>query len=428
MAGDPPRELAEWRELVRDYDAPGSYTRLRDGAEAATTRRVWAKEGSQLHRVEPFARELEELPPVEVLRAPPRRRARTELYGLDARGRIVSVSLYDDDGDLWAETFLLHGTGEVTAVDFFNSDPPQRQTIRRWRPAEGRVEELIQATGPGLEGDDSRLIVGRYRYVGDRVVEIHETDTEVWSGLVTDQLITPSYAPDGELLRLDMRHLTEHDLRLTEHDPEHDPPCKEDSTVYEAPTRPPGDPDWQRAELADTVAEAVAAAVTRQGPPDVLYGLALQFSLGELHAEVSALFAQSRDRLLAEPEFEPVALWDPSWVDAEHLPRGVAAEWPDRAVPVPALEEPAVVGAFADYRRRAAAIDRDDGVAAIERLWGDIAARLTRRDWGGALEVTADFVALAYPPDPGEEDIRTALARTLPPDRLAEFETAGWIP
>ena len=142
---DPPPTglLEEWRELLLRYGDRGegqeSYASVRAGAEAAVARWVWAKAGSQLHRIEPFARERGELPEPELVAEPPMPAANLELYGYDAQGRIVWVRTHGDRGELRREEFLLHETDQITSIGFSDSNPPRRGSIRRWRLRGGRV-------------------------------------------------------------------------------------------------------------------------------------------------------------------------------------------------------------------------------------------------------------------------------------------------
>jgi hypothetical protein len=111
------------------------------------------------------------------------------------------------------------------------------------------------------------------------------------------------------------------------------------------------------------------------------------------------------------------------------LPDGVDPAPYDRLVmsdAVQPFDDPELDRAFDTYRRTAAVVDRDE-YGAVDALWREVAARLGGLDWEGLLDVTDDFVVLAYPFEPRDVDILEAL-RQVPPDRYREFDAKGWIP
>jgi hypothetical protein len=59
------------------------------------------------------------------------------------------------------------------------------------------------------------------------------------------------------------------------------------------------------------------------------------------------------------------------------------------------------------------------------RMLRDAAAELTRRDWTGVLDVTADFVAFAVEPE--LDDLEDVLAASAPPERIAAWKVRGWL-
>ncbi len=167
--GVPVALLEEWRGLLLRYGNEEAYTQLRADAERAVARWVWAANGSQLHRIEPFVRELGTLPEPKLLPQAPRPPRNAELYGSDRHDRIVLVRTYDDTEDV--EEFLLHAPDEITSIEF-TSDPASPSGISRWRLGEGRVQELITSWQPGTEGNTSRLSVTHYLYAGERVERV----------------------------------------------------------------------------------------------------------------------------------------------------------------------------------------------------------------------------------------------------------------
>lgn len=429
-AARPVALLDGWRGLLLRYgdDAHGreSYSQLRADAEAAVACWVWAAEGSQLHRIEPFVRELKALPEPKLLREKPRSLVNTELYGYDKHERIVLVRTYGDSGVMWWEEFLLHAPGEITSIEF-TSDPPRRLGIRRWRLGEGKVQELIEAAGSGIEGDAARVSVTRYLYAGERVERVQEEAFDLPSGDRIDWLTIPTYAGDGRVLELRMHENTR---------------CwHKDFVLYRQPPEELPEPAAQRATLARKLTETIAEAVVSSHPPDRLYGLVLAYGASSIDVATAPLFEAARRYTLGQvakpspPEAvgDAVGLWDPTWAEPEdYLPEDVDPTPYDGRVMEDAvqhpLDDPEYNLAFDSYERTAAAVDRDGGHRAVNALWMEVAARLTKLDWKGRLDVTDDFVALAYPYDPGEHDIRVALKHSLPPDRYREFEAKGWIP
>jgi hypothetical protein len=422
---DPPPTglLEEWRELLLRYGDRGegqeSYASVRAGAEAAVARWVWAKAGSQLHRIEPFARERGELPEPELVAEPPMPAANLELYGYDAQGRIVWVRTHGDRGELRREEFLLHETDQITSIGFSDSNPPRRGSIRRWRLRGGRVQELV-------EGTERSMTVTRYGYAGERVERATEQRFEPASGERSDQVFTPTYAPDGRLLELRRRSTI------------YEPFWQRDSVVYRLPPEDLPDLPFQRETLARQLTEAIAGALIAARPPDRLYALVLAHQMSSLY--VWPLFQVRRRYLLGAAEdgtprvdepADPSALWD-AWSPedpADYLPDGVDPAPYDRLVmsdAVQPFDDPELDRAFDTYRRTAAVVDRDE-YGAVDALWREVAARLGGLDWEGLLDVTDDFVVLAYPFEPRDVDILEAL-RQVPPDRYREFDAKGWIP
>jgi hypothetical protein len=176
--------------------------------------------------------------------------------------------------------------------------------------------------------------------------------------------------------------------------------------------------------LGERIAEAIAAKLESVELPDRLYGLVLAYSLGGLSAYTWPLFEQTRSALLAQEE-EPYALWDPSSAQADQLPPGVSEDLPKRDLDVPLYEDESLAQAYEAYRGQ----PRDDpaALARVSQLWGQAAAALTRRRFT-RLEVTDDFVALAFPNEWRDVDIVEALQTSLGPERFDAFAARGWIP
>lgn len=428
--GIPAAVLERWRGLLLRYGNEEAYTQLRADAEGAVARWVWAAAGSELHWIEPFARELGALPEPKLLSQAPRPPVNAELYGYDQHERIVLVRTYGDTGDVCEEEFLLHAPGEITSIEFSIADLPSRLGVRCWRLGEGQVQELIKAGGrPGAEGYTSRVSVTQYLYEGERVERVQEETLELPSGDRSDRLTIPTYAGDGRVLELRMRGTG-----------------WQEEVVYRRPAEDLPELDAQRAALASRLTETIAEAVICSHPPDRLYGLVLAYgdSLTP-YVAAAALFEAARRHLLAggaEPQLsEAVAapgdlwhsLWDPTWAEPEdYLPEGVDPAPYDREAMEDAVQDPLVDPelnrVFYEYQRTGALVDRDDGRSAVNALWWEVAAWLTKLDWNGRLDVTDDFVVLAYPFDPRGDDIRASLQHSLTQARFAEFEAKGWIP
>lgn len=420
--------LERWRGLLSRY-GDEAYTQLRSDGEAAVARWVWAAGKSQLHRIEPFARELDALPEPKLLPQAPRPPVNAELYGYDQHDRIVLVRTYGDSGHVWFEEFLLHAPGEITSIKF-TSDPPSRLAIRRWRLREGRVRELIEAAGPGTESTSFSLT--HYLYAGERVEHVKEEEFDLSSGDRTDDWLTiPTYASDGRVQELRM-HET--------------PVWQEEFVVYRRPSEDLPELAAQRAALTQKLTETITEVVISSHPPGRLYGLVLEYGEGGVCPTAAALFEAARRYWLgggAESHSpEAVAdrrdlwhrLWDPTWTEPEdYLPEGVDPAPYDREameddVQRPFEEHPELNRAFDEYQRTGALVDRDDGRSAVDALWWEVAARLTKLDWKGRLDVTDDFVVLACPLEARGDDIRAALKHSLTPARFAEFEAKGWVP
>lgn len=64
----------------------------------------------------------------------------------------------------------------------------------------------------------------------------------------------------------------------------------------------------------------------------------------------------------------------------------------------------------------------------MNALWREVAARLTKLDWKGRLDITDDFVVLAYPLEARGDDIRAALEHSLASARFAETRGQGVDP
>ncbi len=430
--GIPVALLEEWRGLLLRYGDEAAYTQLRADAEGAVARWVWAANESQLHRIEPFVRELQTMPEPKLLREAPRPPVNAELYGYDRHDRIVLVRTYDDTGDESGEEFLLHAPDEITSIGFSSMDPPSRPAMRRWRLCEGRVQELIEAPGTGTEEATSPLSVTHYLHEGERVERMQKETFDLSSGDRSDDSLTiPTYAGDGRVLELRWRE---------------SPIWQKEFVVYRRPPEDLPELDAQRAALASKLTETIAEAVICSHPPDRLYGLVLAYgdSLPPYVAAAALFEAARRYRLEGGEEPQPPeavvdpgdllhVLWDPTWAEPEdYLPDGVDPAPYDRQVLEDAVQEPLVDSelnrAFCEYQRTGALIDRDNGHSAVTALWREVATRLTKLDWNGRLDVTDDFVVLAYPYDPPDDDIRAALEHSLTPARFAELEAKGWIP
>jgi len=127
-------------------------------------------------------------------------------------------------------------------------------------------------------------------------------------------------------------------------------------------------------------------------------------------------------------------LWDP-WTSPEpdeYLPEGVDPEPYDQRVMDDAtsgpFEDPELKCACEHYSRNATLIHRDDGERAVNGLLLDVAGRLTELDWNGRLDVTDDFVVLAYSYDQYADDVAATLKHSLTPARYADFVGRDWIP
>ncbi len=419
--------LEEWRGLLLRYgdDEYGqeSYTQLRTDTETAVVRWVWAAGGSQLHRIEPFVRERETLPEPKLLDQAPRRPVNAELYGYDEHDRIVLVRTYDNTGIVRWEEFLLHAPDEITSIGFLTLDPPRRVAIRRWRLEDSRVRELINAPEPGAKATSYWVSVTHYLYAGERVECAQEERFDLTSEDRSERLITPTYADDGRVLELRMN----------------------DFVIYRQPPQDLPELAAQRAALASKLTETIARAVICSHPPDRLYGLVLAYGEGDVAAAAAGLFETARRYLLgegAEPQPPRTAadprdlwhgLWDPTWAEPEdYLPEGIDLAPYDRQVMEDAVQDslvdPELNRTFYEYQRTGALVHRDEGSNALNALWWEVAARLTRLDWDGDLDITDDFVVLAYHFDPAGDDIRAALEHSLTPARFVEFEAKGWIP
>lgn len=169
----------------------------------------------------------------------------------------------------------------------------------------------------------------------------------------------------------------------------------------------------------------IADAVKEARPPGPLYGLVLEYGLGGLYGYITPLYEVTRVALI-EAGKASSGLWDPSWAQFFGLPPGVPEEVPDRDLDITFSEDPELRGAFERYRGEQA--DSEQAYEAIKCLWRDVAVQLTRFDWKGQVDVTGDFVALAYPTEPAWFEVRRALRNSLGAERFQEFEAKGWIP
>lgn len=215
----------------------------------------------------------------------------------------------------------------------------------------------------------------------------------------------------------------------------------------------------QRATLTATLTEVIAEAVISSEPPGQLYGIVLGHGNpvgASWLPTVAPLFeayrrylldtaegtgAVSQNALPPESDEEYYVdsllsdlLWEP-WKGLEpeeYLPEAV-----DPAPYEPRVMADATSGPLGDpelrrvceqYSDTAALVDRDDGESAVNGLLLDVAACLTERDWKGRLDVTADFVVLAYEYDPPVEQVAATLEHSLPPERYTDLLARGWIP
>ncbi len=215
----------------------------------------------------------------------------------------------------------------------------------------------------------------------------------------------------------------------------------------------------QRATLTATLTEVIAEAVISSEPPGQLYGIVLGHGNpvgASWLPTVAPLFEAYRRYLLdtaagtgavpqnaLPPESDEEyyvdsllsdLLWEP-WKGLEpeeYLPEAVDPAPYEPRVMADAtsgpLEDPALTRVCEQYSDTAALVDHDDGESAVNGLLLDVAARLTERDWKGRLDVTADFVVLAYEYDPPVEQVAATLEHSLPPERYTDLLARGWIP
>jgi hypothetical protein len=181
----------------------------------------------------------------------------------------------------------------------------------------------------------------------------------------------------------------------------------------------------QRATLTACVVARIADAVGDAYLPGTLYGLVLEYSLGGLSAYIWPLYELTRLSLL-ETGKKPHALWDPSWAEGDQLPPGVPEELRERNIDVPLYEDEQLTQAFWHYC--GGPPNNDKTYDAMESLWLDVAAALTQYDWNDRVEVTDDFVAVAYPMEGTDAEICLGLEHSLGPERFRQFESRGWIP
>lgn len=181
------------------------------------------------------------------------------------------------------------------------------------------------------------------------------------------------------------------------------------------------------AGLKEQVAEKVIRAVRAAELPDVLYGLVLAWEDGGLGSYVWPLYEVTRRSFLAAGG-PAVALWEPSWAQAGELPPGVPEDLPDRDLEVPLWEDERLEDEFWSYCGTKFTWEARVQFA-IERVWREVAKELTRLEWRQlGVNVTDDFVALAYWNQWTVEGIREALRFSFGEEGYQELHERGWVP
>ena len=181
----------------------------------------------------------------------------------------------------------------------------------------------------------------------------------------------------------------------------------------------------QRETLADALVELIAMAVEDARLPGAIYGLVLAYADGGLATHVYPLYEVTR-RAMLDAGVEAYGLWDPSWADDYALPPGAPPEMPDRDIEADPYRDHRLRELYEVYR--GSPRDSDEALARVDELWLEVAVALTRRDWREHMEITDDFVALAYPQEWLDNDIVRALQRSLGPERFDQLRARGLAP
>lgn len=180
--------------------------------------------------------------------------------------------------------------------------------------------------------------------------------------------------------------------------------------------------------LASVMARELAEAIARGGRVGGrMYGIWLACHTGELSAYVWPLYELTLVRLGLQGENRwmiPLSDADPC-----ELPAGVSVDLVDRQL----VDTMRLWPPGGNVERRFDALwdaNLHDGEVTrmIEALWHQVARELNNSDLAARVDSTPDFVVVAFPVDPGPQDVRVGLERSLPAERLEDSRRRGWVP
>jgi hypothetical protein len=335
-----------------------------------------------------------------LLKEPPTSKAQHTQSGLSGDGRQL-VSYTFDYQEQAFETYVLEDRSVTDSVEFspgpripleharieWDGDRVVRHTSFRLNGYTPKMGSMGRSPARLVEwlGPNGRFFVDEhYRYDGPllREVEVYGEMPGLGPHRYVDRV---SHGDEGSLVAID---------RIWEHAPA--------QVVYRR--RHPGvSLEALRTAAVAELTSAVVELVGLAAAGERVYCLELSYDGGQQFFPPLITLGFERDRAsLSEPDvaFRPM------------LGRGLTVELPEPD----ALEACRQLDQEARSRQRGAV-----GV----RMLREAAAKLTRHDWVGVLEVTDDFVAFAI--DPEFDDLEDALAASVGRDQIAPWKAAGWL-
>lgn len=391
-------ELADvFRGAVADYG------RLKQECEARVVRWQWAT--FSIYHPKPFYYERERIPRGRKLAGRPENlKSGTHEYGIDEAGRIVVVREYGGiDGPKYEE-FFAFGDGMVEGVRFDwrrpNNAAPVVQTVNvtRQRLDRGRIVSLDTFAMFGRSAE-----VYEYGDGGERITRVrgsYESREDEGRGHhYVDEL---GYDPAGRLSRV-----------RREYPPQKEYPSGAERVIYLRPQKGPSVRELAKA-IEEKLVRLVPETLRCAGISEAVYCVLLAYNSQspELSPRMGVGLERQRRVWVAEhgkgakhyvwnlPEFE----W--SGEEAELDLTGDA-------------ELSAACGLF----NQQLALKGTCGPA--RTVLNEVARRLNDFDWTGSLDVTDDFVVLAY--DDEEIDFGRNWKAGVPAGRLALLKARGWL-
>jgi hypothetical protein len=382
------------RDLEQVFrEAEGTYAELKAVSEGRVVRCEWAT--FSIYHPQPFYYERERIGRGRKLAGRPEKiKSGTHQYGFDGEGRIVVVRQYAGGDDLSYEEFFVHGDAVADGTMFLRGSAIN---VTRQRFDGGRIVSLeTSATGgqssEAFEYDDAgriSVILGTYEARPPTRQANHYADEM-------------SYDEIGRLARVRRVYPVQKEY-----------PGGREQIIYLRPRKGQG-----VRELAAVIEEKLVRLVPERlraaGISERVYCVLLAYNSQspELPPRVGVGVERQRRAWVAEyGKGAKHYVWN--------LPE---FEWSGEEKEL-SLAGDAELGAACELFNQQLALKATCGPA--RKVLNDVARRLNDFVWAGALDVTDDFVVLAY--DDEEIDFNRNLKTSVGPERVSLLKASGWL-